>query len=101
MGIWTIEPEEAKKAIERINDHIMVHRIYEPHSIRIWDALQMAKKALRKQIPEKIEPNGVGFEPPRMITLCGTCYRSFEKNSTFDVPWRYCPWCGQAIDWEE
>ena len=78
---------EAKEAIERINDHIMVHRIYEPRSIRISDALEIAKKALKKQIPEKPMPLSVYF-------ICPVC------GSAVEYPFEYCRGCGQAIDWE-
>ena len=36
-----------EEAIERINEHIAIHRYNEPQAIRIAEALQMAIEALK------------------------------------------------------
>ena len=41
-----------EEAIERINEHIAIHRYNEPQAIRIAEALQMAIEALKEQ-PER------------------------------------------------
>lgn len=38
-----------KEAIERIKDHILVHKYYENHAVKIFEALNMAIEALEQQ----------------------------------------------------
>ena len=79
-------PEEA---IERINEHIAIHRYNEPQAIRIAEALQMAIDALEKQIPRKpIEPEALSYKCP----IC--------KNYVGDYS-VYCTVCGYKLDWSE
>lgn len=50
------------------------------------EAYKMAIKALHKQIPEKTK-YGDGY--------CPCCELELEEE------WKYCPNCGQKIDWSE
>lgn len=80
-----------EEAIERINEHIAIHRYNEPQAIRIAEALQMGIDALEKQIPKKpIKPG-----PLLLFYKCPIC-----KNSVDDYG-RYCIVCGQKLDWSE
>ena len=88
-----------KEAIRRIQDHIQLHKIGEWPHIYLREALDMAIKALEKQIPVRPSvwenryyasptPNDDwGYECP----CCG--------NEDIDYPERHCE-CGQALDWE-
>lgn len=66
---------------------------------RTFDALETAEEALEKQMPKKpshrIHAN---------IFHCGNdkeCDANFSKVSDKHSLFRYCPFCGQAIDWSE
>lgn len=63
----------------------------------VWNAVKMARDALEKQIPKKIENwNGQAS--------CPCCQRLFGSMDTlktlrtWDMP--QC-WCGQRLDWSE
>ncbi len=101
-----IKPEEA---IERIKEHIAIHQYNEPHAIRIAEALQMGIDALEKQVPKK--PNEV---PPKdnenlWDQYCPSCKnwigmwssRLKRGHRINNINRNICPYCGQAIDWEE
>jgi hypothetical protein len=52
--------------------------------------------ALEKQIPKK--PNVIGFEQNKLISSvhysCSACDRLLSR-------YKYCPECGQALDWSD
>ena len=92
---------EAKEAIKRIEEHNRIHAAKEhPFAIKITEALDMAVKALEKQIPKtpfiwedkyyySPTPNDDwGYECP----CCG--------NRDIDYPEHHCI-CGQALDWND
>ena len=91
---------EVKEAIERIKEHKEIHFAKEyPRAIKITEALDMAIKALEKQIPKKVVeiniPNtyyskaGIRYE-------CPTCHKiNYYKETD------HCILCGQALDWSE
>lgn len=57
-------------------------------------AVQMAREALEKQIPKK----------PIFITISGISrYKSgvCKCGTAIVMAYKYCPSCGQAIDWSE
>ena len=89
-----MKPEEA---IKRIDEHIAVHRLNEPHAIYITEALQMAKDALKKQIPKK--PTGEHYAHMR----CPSCNHRIPSRQGSSSRRRdnWCNYCGQAIDWGE
>lgn len=60
-------------------------------------AREITVKAMERQIP--IDPLGpeLGISPRHPIIIpCGNCGMELA-----DRMWKYCPWCGQAIDWTE
>ena len=79
-------PEEA---IERINEHIAIHRYNEPQAIRIAEALQMGIYALEKQMSKK----------PTLHK--GWLYCSVCGKDVLMEGYKFCPDCGQRIDWSE
>lgn len=68
-------------------------------------AFEVAIKALEKQIPKK--PRATEDYPHRLY--CPNCYYPFERSKSeidlirehFIVVNKYCPECGQALDWSE
>ena len=89
-----------REAIIRIKDHNRIHYTKEyPRANKITEALDMAVKALEKQVPKNPiiwenkhcyspTPNDDwGYECP----CCG--------NHEIDYPEHHCT-CGQALDWD-
>lgn len=65
-------------------------------------ALNLAIKALEKQIPKKPMLEGDGYCPEGNLVydtwFCPNCDKDYEVDyDDFD----YCPNCGQHIDWSE
>ena len=90
---------KAEEAIKRIEDHIVVHRLNEPHAIRITEALLMAKDALEKQIPKK--PYNSHYKQLNDEIKLHSCYRCVSCDHIIPYMQNYCGNCGQAIDWME
>lgn len=62
-----------------------------------FEWLEKAKETLEKQIPKKPERD----EEYPLSRVCPRC-RGYLGNVQFvSNNYRYCQWCGQAIDWEE
>lgn len=65
-------------------------------------ALDMAIEVLEKQIPKKPTFEGDGFDGNGNITydtwICPCCGEEYEVD--YDDH-KYCPWCGQMIDWRD
>lgn len=59
-------------------------------------------EALEKQIPKKPTFEGDGFDGNGNITydtwICPCCEEEYEVD--YDDH-KYCPWCGQMIDWSD
>lgn len=56
-------------------------------------ALQIAVKAVEKQIPKKPKYNLYMSKMP----ICPSCGHYIKNNTTIQ---KYCDFCGQAIKWE-
>ena len=71
------------------------------------NAYEMAIQALEKQIPKKLirkERSGMGYEYKDYYCSCGNFIgyeppinRALENGK---IPFKYCPDCGQLLDWE-
>lgn len=77
-----------KEAIKRIQDHMIVHKIYEPKAIYITEALEMAVKALKES--EKKRGKWVRDEFGSKCGICNLYAYNFDKS--WESP--YCPNCG-------
>ena len=66
----------AQEAIERIEEHIIIHHHTEPQAIYITEALQMALYALEKQIPTK--PINEQINQSLHYKLCPRCKRNIS-----------------------
>ena len=92
---------EAKEAIKRIEEHNRIHAAKEyPFAIKITEALDMAVKALEKQIPNTpiIWENKSYYSPTTNDDWgyeCPCC-----GNQEIDYPEHHCT-CGQALDWDD
>jgi hypothetical protein len=62
-------------------------------------ALDMAIKAMEKQIPKKPDIEGDGYDPDGNLVydtwICPNCEEHYEIDYDY---YDYCPKCGQAID---
>lgn len=67
-------------------------------------ALDMAIEALEKRIPKKPTFEGDGFDGNGDITydtwICPCCGEEYEVDYYY-TDHKYCPWCGQMIDWSD
>lgn len=64
------------------------------------EALKTAMSALEKQMPKRFE---IDEWYPR-DRFCPRCFEDFTKTDARCrdyEPWRYCPSCGQALDWSD
>ena len=85
-----------KEAIARIRDHMEIHFANEyPRAIKITEALEMAIKAIEKQIPKK--PNFKSYDIWNGEYYCPACnnFLGFYHNKHNAC----CSNCGQKIDW--
>lgn len=96
-----------KEAIEDINSVLSCDCYYDEtlaYQLTSYDIdwLKMAKEALEKQIPMKhhhtIVRECAGGEKIR-TSVCPSCLGCILTVED-EYP-RFCPWCGQAIDWEK
>ena len=89
----------ADEAIRRIKKHNEVHfRKEYPHAIYITEALNMAVKALEKQIPKTVTHEAT-------LAKCYTCPNCNNVVDKFDkygvrITYEYCIYCGQRLDWD-
>lgn len=85
-----------QEAIQRIKEHIAIHKYRESHAIHIVEALEMAISALEKQIPKRVIAEGNAYADGAMVYdtfYCPSCDHCMEEDELQD----YCPNCGQKF----
>jgi len=88
-----------QEAIKEFDNYGLTGDYSKKETPELYEAVQVAREALEKQIPKK----PIEIEVPSEHKLqCPTCYnRYFFKNSIFNKDYNYCDNCGQALDWSE
>ena len=84
-----------EEAIGYINDSIRLIELGEESYIDI-DVLEVCLGALEKQIPKKRKMID-------NVLYCSSCESYHGRYGDIRIPVgsKYCPYCGQAIDWSE
>lgn len=86
---------KTEKAIKEINNRIeLANRWYAGPMQQSTEALELAVEALRKQEPMKPKADGE-------FGLCKRCGYVFNSELVSEYCVKYCPYCGQKIDWED
>ena len=71
------------------------------HDSEVGKAIDMAIKALEKQMPTSMDLEGDGYADGVIIYdtwICPRCGKHYElEYDNYD----YCPNCGQSLDWED
>ena len=84
-----------EKAIKEINSRIeLANRYYADLVPEYIEALEMAIEALRKQEPMRPEADGE-------FGSCKRCWYVFNSELISEYCVKYCPYCGQRLDWSE
>lgn len=85
-------PQEAIQRIEQHNEH---HSKKEQFAIHITEALNMAVKALKKQIPKKPRVDDENW------LCCPNCNETFAMFDMLHRRLLCCGCCGQKLDFSE
>lgn len=98
-----MKPEEAIKILQNRIDLINQDYLHMPDLVEYQKALERAAKALKKQIPRKVNnlskiflDFGVGKKIK--VGAYGNCPNC---NYNIDTVSNYCARCGQRLDWSE
>ena len=89
----------AQEAINRIKEHKDIHFKQEPWAVYITGALDMAIRALEKQIPKKVV---LGYDEQDDIycPVCKFAFATVDDHEYESIFYNYCPHCGVKLDWE-
>lgn len=71
------------------------------YAMSVIEAIEMAKVALEKQIPQSPDYEGDGYSNGQLVYdtwVCPCCGQTYEVD--YD-DYEYCPKCGQHIDWSD
>lgn len=98
MVFWG-EQMTAEDAYTWINVHMGPKGDWSRHDAAVKTALD----ALQKQTPQKPYRNRIEYPNMRDMDVvqCPSCRRRLRTTRTQKSGDRYCPACGQAIDWED
>lgn len=69
------------------------------YAMSVVEAIEIAKVALEKQIPQSPTYEGDGYSNGQLVYdtwVCPCCGQTYEVD--YD-DYEYCPKCGQHIDW--
>ena len=79
---------------------VLEKRARSVNAIQKPDLSEILKKALEKQIQKEPELEGNGYADGQLVYdtwICPACGEEYELD--YDE-YKYCPECGQAIDWK-
>lgn len=110
---FSLDEELSGKEIQILSDDIK--DLIENHeftyyatkiSVKFQDeyCIKEEKKKLKKQIPKKPEYYGDGYSNGELVYDYAKCPECGNDNFEYDINnWgcKYCPDCGQALDWDE
>ena len=90
-----MKPEEAIKELKE--SYVLMNGKINGNSL--LESIGIAISALEKQIPKKIEYvyDGDADGSPVWEDRCPVCEAELDGRNYL----AYCPYCGQAIDWED
>lgn len=96
--------KESEKLIKTNKEAIDCLKKNKPTSgfYMLQESVDMAIKALEKQVAKKPSFEGDGYDPDGNLVydtwICPCCEKHYEVDyEEYD----YCPFCGQRIDWSE
>ena len=87
--------EEAIRNVDCTRSYLSISGVVDEP---VYKALEMANKALEKQIPVKRIRKHGGYFREYLISYCRACGNEIS-NSQYQ--YHFCPDCGQAIDWSD
>ena len=92
-----------KEAIEILTHHFwFLENAWKPHpDYKVLNAIRIALSALNKQVPMKPELTGDGYADGSIVYDTWTCPRCGTDYEVEYDDYKYCPECGQKIDWED
>ena len=98
--------KEAEIQIDMYESMILYNKDFEPKNDnsnyeRKIEFLKIVIEALEKQIPKTPNYEGDGYWDGELVYdtwICPKCGKDYEVD--YD-DYKYCPDCGQAIDWSE
>ena len=91
---------DAKEAIYRIQTHMVIHKLYEPHAVLITEALNTAIKALVEQEPIAPYESEGDFICGNQGNECGVVGYRNQNTGVIEKLCNYCPMCGKKVDWD-
>ena len=68
---------------------------------KVAEAVRLAVEAIEKQIPKTPNYEGDGYWDGELVYdtwICPNCGKDYEVDYE---DYKYCPECGQAIDWSD
>lgn len=87
---------------EQFTDNVVISNVKGSKMFLALEAMKQCKNALERQIPKKITHEASLYK----CCTCPNCKNVFDRfekwgESTVRITVKYCPICGQALDWEE
>lgn len=82
-------------------DELAIKALEEIQKYRAIGTVEECREAAEKQMPKKPDYEGDGYADGHIVYdtwICPCCGKCYEVD--FD-DYKYCPECGQAIDWSE
>lgn len=102
-NIWNPIPMTEREAIDGLKNLFSEHELDLPGTDSL-EILHMAVTAMERYIPKKMMCK-VNFnhkiEAKSFTDTSGSCPGCGYRSDCGEIGSKYCPWCGQALDWSE